>query len=236
MRSRHADGAVLDFEPLPERLSAPFAAFAADFGRAIHAKDRKAQLTVAMHQAATDRSIATIAGSVDRIFVMGYDYHWVGSSIAGAVAPLDGPGGDVRLTLLRFIEGAGRAKVILGVPYYGYDWPIAVRGPGAAVRVPASKHGGVWSIGYAATVDYLKKHPSVHTHWDRLAASPYFTYHDAAHKTDRQVWYENAQSLGAKYELAKAAGVAGVGIWALGMDRGRTDLWSLLRTTFGKKR
>ena len=235
IKARDADGAVLDFEPLPERLSAPFAAFAADFGRALHAKDAKSQLTVALHQSASDAQIAEIATSVDRIFVMAYDYHWRGSQVAGPVAPLDGPGGDVRLTLLRFIEGAGARKVILGVPYFGYDWPIAFKGPGAAVRLPASKNGGTWSVDYAAVVDFLKKHPSLKVQWDPTASSPYVTYHDSKHKTDRQAWYENARSIGAKYALAKSAGVAGVGIWALGMDKGRSELWDLIRTTFGKR-
>jgi spore germination protein YaaH len=235
IKARGADGAVLDFEPLPERLSAPFAAFASDFRHAIRAKDATARLTVTLHQAASDAQIAAIAGSVDRIFVMAYDYHWLGSHVAGPVAPLDGPGGDVRLTLLRFIEGAGARKVILGVPYFGYDWPIAFKGPGADVRLPASKNGGVWSLAYSAAVDFLKKHPSVKVQWDPTAASPYVTYHDTKHRTDRQAWYENERSIAAKYALAKAAGVAGVGIWALGMDTGRSELWNLIRTTFGKK-
>jgi len=235
VHARHADGAVLDFEPLPERLSAPFAAFAADFGRALHVKDATSRLTVTLHQAASDAQIAEIGASVDRIFVMAYDYHWLGSQSAGPVAPLDGPGGDVRITLQRFIEGAGAAKVILGVPYFGYDWPIAFTGPGAAVRAPASKNGGAWSVGYAAVVDFLRKHPSVKVQWDPAAASPYVTYRDSKHDTDRQVWYEDARSIGAKYALARSAGVAGVGIWSLGMDAGRSELWGLIRTTFGKR-
>jgi len=232
--ARHADGAVLDFEPLPDRLSAPFAAFAADFSRAMHAKDAMSRLTVTLHQAASDTQIAEIASAVDRIFVMAYDYHWLSSPSAGPVAPLDGPGGDVRLTLLRFIEGAGARKVILGVPYFGYDWPIAFQGPGADVRTPVSKNGGAWSIEYAAVVAFLKKHPSVKVQWDPTAASPYFTYHDSAHKTDRQAWYEDARSIGAKYALAKAVGIAGVGIWALGMDTGRSELWNLITSNFKK--
>jgi spore germination protein YaaH len=236
MKERKADGAVLDFEPLPESLAGQFATFAAAFRDAIHAKDKKAHLTVALHQAATDTTIATIAPAVDRIFVMAYDYHWLGSPSAGAVAPLDGPGGDVRLTLLRFIEGAGRAKVILGVPYFGYDWPIAFKGPGATVRTPAKTYGGVWSVGYSAVLDFLRKHPSIKVHWDPTAASPYFTYHDTKKDTDRQAWYESSRSLAAKYALAKAAGIAGVGVWTLGMDTGRSELWTLLRTSFGKMR
>lgn len=236
MKERKADGAVLDFEPLPESLASPFATFAGRFRDAIHARDHKAHLTVALHQAATDATIAEIAPAVDRIFVMAYDYHWRGSESAGAVAPLDGPGGDVRLTLLRFVEGAGRAKVILGVPYFGYDWPIAFKGPGALVRTPSKDYGGIWSVGYTAALDFLKKHPSVKAQWDPTTASPYFTYHDTKKDTDRQVWYENARSLAAKYALVNGAGVAGVGIWTLGMDTGRGELWTLLKTSFGKKK
>ncbi|MEI8333797.1 MAG: glycosyl hydrolase family 18 protein [Chloroflexota bacterium] len=235
LAERRADGAVLDFEPLPARLTDEFAAFAADFGRALHAADPTSQLTVAMHQSATDAQVASVAGSVDRIFVMAYDYHWRGSVAAGPVAPIDGLGADVRTTLDRFVADAGARRVILGVPYYGYDWPVLDAGPGAAVRTPASEHGGSWSVGYVAAVDFLRAHPSVERAWDPVAMSPHFTYRDAASGTYREVWYDDARSLAIKYLLAKRAGVAGVGIWALGMDRGRDELWELLRTSFGKQ-
>ncbi len=235
IKSRGADGAVLDFEPLPDALTAAFASFAGDVRRALHAADPHAHLTVTLHQAASDAQIDAIAPAVDRIFVMAYDYHWIGSAAAGPVAPLEGPGSDVTATLLRFVEGAGRAKVILGVPYFGYDWPVAYKGPGATVSTPLKDAGGAWSIGYAAAVDFLAKHAKVKAEWDPVAASPYFTYRDAKKDTYRQVWYENPRSLAAKYRLVKEAGVAGAGIWALGMDRGTDELWTLLRTTFRKK-
>jgi hypothetical protein len=235
VKERRADGAVLDFEPLPARLTDEFAAFAGRFGRALRAKDPHAQLTVAMHQSATDAQTASVAAGVDRVFLMAYDYHWRGSDTAGAVAPIDGPGVDVRTTLDRFVRDAGAGKVILGVPYYGYDWPVVDRGPGAAVRTPASEHGGSWSVGYVAAIDFLRAHPSVERVWDPIAKSPHFTYRDAASRTYREVWYEDRRSLAVKYLLAKRAGIAGVGIWALEMDRGRDELWSLLRTSFGKR-
>jgi spore germination protein YaaH len=235
VKERRGDGAVLDFEPLPARLTDEFAAFAGRFGRALRAKDPHAQLTVAMHQSATDAQIASVAASVDRIFLMAYDYHWRGSGTAGAVAPIDGPGIDVRTTLDRFVGDAGAGKVILGVPYYGYDWPVVDSGPGAAVRTPASEHGGSWSVGYVAAIDFLRAQPSVDRVWDPVAKSPHFTYRDSASGTYREVWYEDPRSLAIKYLLAKRAGIAGVGIWALEMDRGRDELWGLLRTSFGKR-
>lgn len=232
MQERGADGAVLDFEPLPDRLAASFVLFAADFARAIHERDPAAHLTVALHQGASDAQVAMVASAVDRIFVMAYDYHWRGSASAGPVAPVDGPGGDVRTTLARFVDDAGPAKVILGVPYFGYDWPVAYQGPGATVSDPVADNGGAWSVGYSAAADYLANHPAVTAQWDPLASSPYFTYRDAKNDRYRQVWYEDGRSIAAKYALADAAGVAGVGIWALGMDKGRDDLWDVLRAAF----
>ena len=235
MEERGADGAVLDFEPLPDRLTASFALFATDFARSIHAREPTAHLTVALHQGASDAQVATVAGAVDRIFVMAYDYHWRGSASAGPVAPVDGPGGDVRTTLDRFVENAGPAKVILGVPYFGYDWPVAYQGPGATVAAPVADNGGAWSVGYSAATDYLAKHPTVTAAWDPVASSPYFTYRDAKNDRYRQVWFEDERSIAAKYALAEEAGVAGVGIWALGMDKGRDDLWDVLRARFTTK-
>jgi hypothetical protein len=235
MESRKADGAVLDFEPLPDRLSASFALFAADFAAAIRAADPDAHLTVALHQNASDAQVATIAPVVDRLFVMAYDYHWRGSAVAGAVAPLSGPGGDVTATVARFVEAAGPAKTILGVPYFGYDWPVAFQGPGADVSMPLADFGGSWSVGYDAALDFLDRNGGVEPRWDPTTSSPWFTYRDAKHDTYRQVWYEDARSLAAKYDLAREAGVAGVGIWALGMDAGRSELWDLLRDAFTTK-
>jgi len=235
MEERGADGAVLDFEPLPDRLTASFALFAADFARAIHARDPDAHLTVALHQGASDIQVAAVAAAVDRIFTMAYDYHWRGSASAGPVAPIDGPGGDVRTTLDRFVANAGPAKIILGVPYFGYDWPVAFQGPGATVSTPVADSGGSWSVGYSAAVDFLAKHPAVTAEWDPIASSPYFTYRDAKKDTFRQVWYEDERSIAAKYALADEAGVTGIGIWALGMDKGRDDLWDVIRAAFATK-
>ncbi len=235
MEGRDADGAVLDFEPLPDRLSASFALFAGAFAEAIHARDPGAHLTVALHQNASDAQVTTIAPMVDRVFVMAYDYHWRGSATAGAVAPLAGPGGDVTSTLARFVEAAGPAKTILGVPYFGYDWPVAFQGPGADVSTPIGDYGGSWSVGYGAAIEFLGAHGSVEPRWDPTTSSPWFTYRDAKNDTYRQVWYEDARSLAAKYDLAKEVGVAGVGIWALGMDAGRSELWDLLRDAFATK-
>jgi hypothetical protein len=45
----------------------------------------------------------------------------------------------------------------------------------------------------------------------------------------RQVWYDDPDGFGAKIDFALDQGLAGVGMWALGMENGRDELWLTLR-------
>jgi hypothetical protein len=49
----------------------------------------------------------------------------------------------------------------------------------------------------------------------------------------RQTWYDDSLSLAAKYNYAKSAGIKGIGIWALGYDGGRSEIWGGLNDAFG---
>lgn len=56
--------------------------------------------------------------------------------------------------------------------------------------------------------------------------SPYYLYNvNGWH----HCFMDNVSSLGAKYELVRRSGIAGIGIWALGYDDGYEDLWNLIR-------
>ena len=45
----------------------------------------------------------------------------------------------------------------------------------------------------------------------------------------RQVWYDDPDGFGAKIDYALEQQLAGVGIWAMGMDAGREEMWLTLR-------
>ena len=69
-----------------------------------------------------------LAPSVDAFFVMAYDMN--DRKTPSPTAPLTGAG----FTDLDAVSSTRRwyspSKVILGVPYYGYDWPTAGPRPG----------------------------------------------------------------------------------------------------------
>ena len=64
----------------------------------------------------------------------------------------------------------------------------------------------------------------------------WYAWYDTAAKTWRQVFYDTPTSLRPKYAYAISRRLAGVGIWALGYDRGVAGYWDLLKSMFGPPR
>jgi len=227
--ARKADGANLDFEPVPDALAGRFAAFLSRFRRALDRRVPDATLVVALGSGASGSTIARIAPLVSQIFVMAYDYRTTRSGQAGPVAPLDAPGASVRGDLARFLRHAAPGKIILGMPAYGYDWPVANRSPRAAVRTDAARAGSAFAVTWAAVSRFLALHPALRVRYDPIADAPYFTYHDHDSGTYRQVWFEDRRSLSRKMDLALTTRIAGVGLWALDDAQEFSPIWDLLQ-------
>jgi spore germination protein YaaH len=232
MARRSADGANFDFEPMPQSLSLDFASFLGKFKTAMRKQFPSATLVVATSAGAPYTLIDAIEPIVNQMLVMTYNYRWSGSTITGAIAPLDNTTRTVKLHIARYLRHVPASKVILGVPYYGYDWPVTSDVPNAAVQKNPSAWGGVWSVSYYSARAYLAAHPEVVRHEDTSEGSAYFTYWDDQYQTFRQVYFEDEFSAAAKYDYAIATGLAGVGIWTLDNDRTYPEMYDVLRAKF----
>jgi len=174
-------------------------------------------------------NIEGLAKVSDGIFIMGYDFHRPQSANAGPVAPMD----VIQETVEQFLQYAPPEKIILGLPYYGYNWVVE----NAENR--SNRLEGNDSIGYSQTQIYAsivnmiaELKPQVN--WDLQGQTPYFSYISPETGSIRQIHYENKESLRTKYIYAKQKNLQGVGIWALGYDGGYTELWDLLAEEFWK--
>jgi hypothetical protein len=208
VRARQMDGVNLDLEGIGDRDRGAFAGFAVAVADALHAANPRWQVTIDTYtNSAGDTTgyfdVARLAPAFDALFVMAYDMQGDNPS---PVAPLRGAPSNDSASVAAYRAVAGASKVILGMPFYGVDWPTA-SGDHAA---PAS--------GPARPVTYAELSAAGHPrYWDPATASPWTSYQEPSGQW-HIAYYEDPQSIAMKAELADAARLRGVGIWALGMD------------------
>jgi spore germination protein YaaH len=170
---------------------------------------------------------------------MSYDYYTGGSDSAGPVAPMGGKESkryffDVTTTYEDLVKLISPGKIIMGIPYYGYDWPVEDKTNARSVALAQSDDNGyVETLSYGRARDD-KTFTGDNCHFDDLAEAPWCGYTNAETGKDRVAWFENNQSIKIKYDYAKSQNLAGIAIWSLGYDRNYPDLWDILKQTFAK--
>ncbi|MFA5776494.1 MAG: glycosyl hydrolase family 18 protein [Patescibacteria group bacterium] len=176
--------------------------------------------------------LKSLAANVDAIFIMAYDFHRPESANAGPVSPLEGSYKSSRLNLTTAVESylkvVSANKLILGLPFYGYNWIVEDLSPMSARIEGNDTIGFSKSISYAEVTDLLIK-KQLKPSWDDLAKTPYVNYIDAETGSNRQVWYDNAESLKYKVALAQKNHFLGVGVWAVGYEGGYANLWNVFK-------
>lgn len=178
---------------------------------------------------------------VDKFIVMSYDYYTAGSDSAGPVAPIGGFENkkyffDLTTTYNDLAKFLPADKIIMGVPYYGYDWPVKDQNnPRSLALKQSDANGFVETLSYKRSRDD-SKYSGANCHFDELAQEPWCGYTDEETGNNRVAWFENNQSIQEKYNFAKDRNFEGIAIWALGYDNGYPDLWRILEQTFSVKR
>ena len=237
VRRRGIDGANIDFEPIPGSQKHTFVTFVHQVRSALNAINPSYQLTVAAtgYIANYDAGGIVSPGGADAIYIMAYQYHGNWSTTTGSIAPLTRNGYDMHDTIANFVaHGAPASKLILGQPYYGYEWPT-VSGKVDAATLPAGHtYGYNFSVLYSTAVAIAAAHGRL---WDPVEHTPWVRWQSRNCSTCPLTWhelyYDDAQSLGLKYDMVNADGLRGVGIWCVGYEGGRTELNALLREKFG---
>ena len=110
--------------------------------------------------------------------------------------------------------------MILGLPYYGYDWPVV----NDFINSETTGYGTART--YAEARNLSQFHENF---WHDISNSSWFTY---LNDQWRQTWYDDSLSLSFKYQFAKEKDLQGIGIWALGYDDNYNELWDVLENHF----
>jgi hypothetical protein len=208
VQAKSLDGVNFDFEGQGSADRVGLTNLITKVSAALHDTDPHWQVSMATYaSAAADPGgfydVAALAPAIDVYFVMAYDMN--SRTQPSATSPLFGPAFTDATALEQYLKVVPPSKVILGLPYYGYDWPTADGTPTSAATGPESPLSDA-TIGAAG-------HP---TYWDPVTDTPWTAYQVGTqwHRT----YFDDPTSLALKAQLANYFHIAGVGIWALGMD------------------
>lgn len=137
---------------------------------------------------------------VDFVVIMTYEWGYSGGP-AMAVSPI----GPVRDVIEYALTEMPASKVMMGQNLYGYDWTLPfVQGTVARAVSPQQ------------AIQIAAEH-NVPIRYDAKAQAPFFNY-TASDGKRHEVWFEDARSIQAKFDLIKELNLRGMSYWKLGLD------------------
>lgn len=213
-------GLDVDFEYLPGQLAGAYAAFLERLRQLLAAQGRFLWAALAPKTNTRQRGLlyeghdyAAVSAAVDGVLLMTYEWGYTyGPPMA--VAPLP----NVRAVLDYAVTEIPAEKIFLGIPNYGYDWPLPfLRGETRAQSI-SNQRAIELAVQYGVPIQY-----------DETAQSPFFHYTDAG-GTAHEVWFEDARSMDAKLRLVAEYGFRGAGFWNL--MRPFSQVWLVLDSLY----
>lgn len=209
------DGVNIDLEDIAysgdiEKDRNAFSAFINELARQLHAHDLMLAISVPGKVRDVPEDIwsypydFTVLGqAADYLQVMTYDEHGPWSE----PGPVSSPGW-VEDCLAYAVSAVDPSKLLIGLPAYGYNWNLTGSDP----------ENGIYAATSFAWKDIpdLTGKPGAQTFWDEDAQSPYVTYTEDG--DEHVAWFENERSIRAKTALVKTYHLAGLSVWALGLE------------------
>ncbi len=226
---RNADGVNIDFEGIPTTQRTNFRAFMQHLHTRLNTALPGTSVSVAMPAVDWNNifNLTEMDSYIDAFIIMGYDYHYAGDAQAGPSAPLYSGNQWNELNYTKTLndylaESPNPQKIILAVPYYGYDWKTD------GETIPAN----TTASGLSRTYSYVRQnfYDTYTYQWNEGSQTPYFMYISGGNV--RQCWFDDEQSLGKRYDMINSRNIGGTGMWALGYDDGYSELWNVLREKF----
>ena len=216
---------------ITDNLRAKYVAFLTKLNQHLAKTNPETKISIDVYGSAASKhliwDLPAIAPQVDYVIMMAYDYHRRNSPISGPVAPLFGADSiwesDITKHLNDLITQVPAKKILLGVPFYGYEWRTTSR-ESRENTYPNS--GSTASFERVQEILKQKEQLQVQENWDENALAPYLTYKENG--AIYTIYYEDSRSLSYKADLVRQLDLAGIAIWALGYEGQHRELWDVI--------
>jgi hypothetical protein len=211
VQTKGLDGVNLDLEGTGSGDQAGLDHLVSQVDFMLHSVDPHYQLTMSTYASAAGDpngfyDIPGLSKWVNAFFVMAYDVSQGPTGSQGA--------NDDAAYVAQYVSAAGANKVIFGLPLFGYDEPT--KGPALGER----------ASGPEAPVTYAQAVASGPTYWNAATKTAWTSYQSGGQW--HQVFFDNANTIEAKVQLASRSDLLGVGVWALGMEGADNSMLGLL--------
>ena len=213
-------GLDVDFEYLPGALAEAYAAFLSRLRQALRTQGHFLWAALAPKtrpdQPGTlyeGHDYARVGAATDAVLLMTYEWGYTyGPPMA--VAPLP----NVRAVLDYAVTEIPAEKILLGVPNYGYDWPLPYRQGETRAESLSNEEAVRRAVRYGVEIQF-----------DESAQAPWYRY-TAQDGILHKVWFEDARAQAAKLRLVAEYGFPGMGYWNI--MRPAPQTWLVLSSLY----
>ena len=220
LREKGYSGVDVDFEYIRPELGAAYAAFVTALRQELNPLGYTVLVALAPKTFAAQRGLlyeahdyAALGKAANGVLLMTYEWGYTyGPPMA--VAPLP----NVRAVLDYAVTEIPPEKILLGVPNYGYDWPLPYRQGETRAESLSNQEAIRRAIRHGAEIQF-----------DETAQAPWYRY-QAEDGTLHEVWFEDARSQAAKLRLVAEYGFLGAGYWNI--MRPFPQTWLVLASLF----
>ncbi len=203
MQQKGYVGLDIDMEFIPADLKEDYINFIENVTRQLNQYGYFVNVDLAPKVSATQQGLlyeshdyARIGQIADRVLLMTYEWGYTyGPPMA--VAPLP----SVKRVLDYGVSEIEKEKIFMGIPNYGYDWPLPYERGVTAARTIGNEEAIRLAANYNTEILF-----------DENAMAPYFYYTDEQ-GIEHVVWFEDARSIQAKVQLGFSYPLRGLGYW-----------------------
>lgn len=234
IQARGATGINIDFEGVPASQKTNFTNFLVSLSNQLHTAIPGSQLSMALYAVDWNSvfDFSVLNNYVDYYAIMGYDYYYGGSTTAGPTDPLYHFGSTYNYTLSKSIsdylnKGALKSKLIMAVPYYGFEYTTASNTVGSSVLTPPNSTPRTYKFVMTNTSG---NYSNSNNFFENGSFSNGWIFQTGGEW--KQCYVNNKYTMEQRFEVINIQDIAGVGMWALGFDDGYTEYWDALREQF----
>ncbi|MEF9954329.1 MAG: glycosyl hydrolase family 18 protein [Clostridium sp.] len=204
LQDKQYGGVDLDFEYILAKDRVGYAAFVMRVRKTLNFYGYKVTVALAPKTSKSQKGLLyeamdykLLGKAANQVLLMTYEWGYTyGPPMA--IAPID----QVRRVVEYAVTEIPKEKINLGIPNYGYDWPLPYQRGTTKAQSIGSKEAVRIAIMNGAKIQF-----------DATSQSPYFYYWK--YGIQHVVWFEDVRSIAAKFELVKEFKLNGVGYWQI---------------------